>query len=410
MSPYTLLIVDDEPDIVDLLRETFAETGYQVLSALNAPAALEYLQDRAVDVIMSDNRMPKMTGIEFFEVVRKKYQDPIRILMTGYADMKIAIEAINRGWVYKFITKPFKMEEIQMVVRRALEYYEMVKQQHVLEQQIREQNIILEQRVQERTRALQSATEELALKNAKLLRQKNEIRRLFSQLQRSFLGTIAVLYFALESKDQFTRGHSERVFHYALHTGLKLGLSQPEMVHLKYAALLHDLGKVGIPDTILLKNGKLTTDEYNIIKGHPVVGATILDPISFLARTRDIIRQHHEHFDGSGYPDGLAQDMIDIKGRIIAVVDAYDAMRSDRPYRSARSRQRALDELRTYAGSQFCPRCVYAFQEVLEEMGDFYDDPGLVEQFRNELQFMEEDMRGINDVLNLHLLPDVVLS
>jgi response regulator RpfG family c-di-GMP phosphodiesterase len=395
---YSILIVDDEPDIVDLLEETFRDAGYRVLTALDAPAALARLENEVPDIIISDNRMPMMSGIEFFEVVRQNHQDVIRILMTGYADLKIAIEAINRGWVYKFITKPFKMEEILVAVQRALEYYEVVRQKQ-----------ILEQRVQERTRALQKVSEELAQKNSRLLRQKNEIRRLFSQLQRSFLGTISVLYFALESKDQFTRGHSERVFHYALHLGHKLNLTQSEMVHLKYAALLHDLGKVGIPDSILLKTGKLTEEEYTIVKGHPVRGATILDPIQFLACTRDIIRHHHEHFDGTGYPDGLASENIDIKGRIIAVADAYDAMRSDRPYRCARSRKLALNELKSLTGQQFCPRCVSAFEEVLDEMGDFYDHPHLLDRFHDELVFMEEDMRGINDIISLHMTEGVLI-
>ncbi|RJP74779.1 MAG: response regulator [Candidatus Zixiibacteriota bacterium] len=408
MSSYTILVVDDEPDIVDLLHETFAEAGYSVQTAHSAPEALALLEHQAPDVIVSDNRMPGMSGIEFFEVVRQRHQDVIRILMTGYADLKIAIEAINRGWVYKFITKPFKMEEILVAVRRALEYYDMVHQKQVLEQQVRQQNAILEQRVQERTRALQTVTEELALKNSKLLRQKNEIRRLFSSLQRSYLGTIAVMYFALESKDRYTRGHSERVFHYALHVGHKLGLPPSDMVHLKYAALLHDLGKISVPDSILLKPSQLTPEEYNVIKGHPVVGATILDPILFLQRTRDVIRQHHERFDGSGYPDGLHSELIDIKGRIIAVVDAYDAMRSDRPYRMARSRDLALEELNALKGRQFCPRCVTAFEEVLEELGDFYDDPGLLDQYRDELRFMEEDMRGINEIFTLNAVEGVV--
>jgi response regulator RpfG family c-di-GMP phosphodiesterase len=409
MSQYTILIVDDEPDIVDLLDETFRDAGYRVMTALDAHAALSQLKNDIPDVIISDNRMPMMSGIEFFELVRREHQDVIRVLMTGYADLKIAIEAINRGWVYKFITKPFKMEEILVAVQRALEYYEMVRQKQVLEQQIRQQNQVLEQRVQERTRALVKVSEELALKNTKLVRQKNEIRRLFSQLQRSFLGTISVLYFALESKDHFTRGHSERVFHYALHLGQKLKLTQAEMVHLKYAALLHDLGKVGIPDSILLKSGKLTEEEYSIIKGHPLRGATILDPIQFLACTRDVIRQHHERFDGTGYPDGLSSDDIDIKGRIIAVADAYDAMRSDRPYRDARSHTDALGELKSLTGQQFCPRCVAAFEEVLDEMGDFYDHPQLLDRFRDELIFMEEDMRGINEIISLHM-PEETLA
>jgi len=216
------------------------------------------------------------------------------------------------------------------------------------------------------------------------------------------------MFFALESRDQFSRGHSERVLHYALHLGRKLELSPSEMLHLKYAALLHDVGKIGVPDALLLKNGKLTDEEFAIVKGHPVIGAALLDPIQFLASTRDIIRHHHERYDGKGYPDGLIGEAIDLKGRIIAVVDAYDAMRSDRPYRLARSRQAALGELNQLTGQQFCPRCVSVMSEVLEEIGDFYDNPELLEDFRDDLSFIEEDMRGVNEILNLHPLENFV--
>jgi len=402
MDASTILIVDDEPDIVDLLKETFEDSGYQVLTALSGVEALNLLEDGSPGVILSDNRMPGMSGIEFFEEVKKSGIDSIRILMTGYADLNIAIDAINRGWVYKFITKPFRMEEIQVTVRRAVEFYDIVTQKKLLEKQVREQNAALEERVAERTRELQKLTEVLADKNKKLLHQKNEIRRLYSQLQRSYLGTITSLYFALEAKDQYTRGHSERVFHYSLRVGRKLGLSQQDMMNLKYAALLHDLGKIGIPDSILLKPGSLTEEEYSTIKDHPIVGASILDPIQFLRRVRDIIRHHHEHFDGRGYPDGLTADKINIQGRIIAVVDAYDAMRSDRPYRNARSRQEALRELHEMAGSQFCPDCVEAFDEVLEELGDFYENPALIEEYQDELQFLEDDMPESAEILSIH--------
>ncbi|HDH57224.1 MAG TPA: response regulator [Bacteroidetes bacterium] len=402
MDASTILIVDDEPDIVDLLKETFEDSGYQVLTALSGVEALNLLEDGSPGVILSDNRMPGMSGIEFFEEVKKSGIDSIRILMTGYADLNIAIDAINRGWVYKFITKPFRMEEIQVTVRRAVEFYDIVTQKKLLEKQVREQNAALEERVAERTSELQKLTEVLADKNKKLLHQKNEIRRLYSQLQRSYLGTITSLYFALEAKDQYTRGHSERVFHYSLRVGRKLGLSQQDMMNLKYAALLHDLGKIGIPDSILLKPGSLTEEEYSTIKDHPIVGASILDPIQFLRRVRDIIRHHHEHFDGRGYPDGLTADKINIQGRIIAVVDAYDAMRSDRPYRNARSRQEALRELHEMAGSQFCPDCVEAFDEVLEELGDFYENPALLEEYQDELQFLEDDMPESAEILSIH--------
>ncbi len=408
MNPYTVLVVDDEPDIVQLLEEAFSEAGFRVLTALSARQALALLDSQKPDVIVSDNRMPEISGIEFLEMARLQHRDVVRFLMTGYADLQIAIDAINRGYVYQFITKPFKMEEILVAVRRAMEYYEIVRQKRVLEQQIREQNVALEQRVEDRTRELQELSQELVQKNVKLLRQKNQIRRLFSQLQRSYLGTIAAMFFALESRDQFSRGHSERVLHYALSLGKKLELSPSEMLNLKYAAILHDLGKIGIPEALLLKNGRLTDEEFTIVKGHPEIGAALLDPIQFLSSTRDIIRHHHERYDGKGYPDGLIGEAIDIKGRIIAVVDAYDAMRSDRPYRLARSRNAALEELKQLTGQQFCPRCVKVMAEVLDEIGDFYDNPELLENHRDDLRFIEEDMRGVNEILSLHSLENFI--
>jgi HD-GYP domain-containing protein (c-di-GMP phosphodiesterase class II) len=180
--------------------------------------------------------------------------------------------------------------------------------------------------------------------------------------------------------------------------GRELELSLEDMVHLKYAALLHDLGKIGIPDSILLKPGKLTRDEYATVRNHPSVGESILGPIQFLTRVKDIIRHHHEHYNGGGYPDGLKAEKIDIQGRIIAVADAFDAMRSDRPYRSARSREEALEELKKYSGTQFCPECVEAFHRVLDDIGDFYDDPTLEELYKSELEFMEYEMPGITDL------------
>ncbi|TKJ40242.1 hypothetical protein CEE37_07915 [candidate division LCP-89 bacterium B3_LCP] len=399
MSENTILVVDDEEDILDLLKETLEETGYRVITAPCGSKALQILEHENPVVILSDNRMPDMSGIELFEEIRLRTTDAVRILMTGYADLSIAIEAINRGWVYKFITKPFKLEEILITIQRSIEYYEMLRQKKKLEAQIRQHNLLLEKRVQERTAELQDLTVQLEDKNRTLSDQKNEIRELYSQLQHSYLGTISALYFALEARDQYTRGHSERVFHYSLLVGKLLKLKPEELQNLKYAALLHDLGKIGIPDSILQKSGKLTSEEYTMIKDHPEVGAAILDPIQFLSQTRKIIRHHHEHYNGGGYPDGLQAEDIDIQGRIIAVADAFDAMRSDRPYRKAMTMNQALDELNRLAGAQFCPKCVKAFEMIISEIGDFYDNPELLDEFSGELQFMEDNMPGFSGFL-----------
>jgi len=377
-KPSQLLVVEDDPDTLNLLRDLFVEEGYKVTTAKDGATALKRAKElhagpTALDMIITDYRLPDITGIDLLETLKNELVDAIRIIVTGYADITVAMEAINRGKVYKFITKPLNFDDLKIVVRRALEHREALVEKKRLEKEIVQYSRFLEKQVNTRTASLLSSNAELALKNRELVRQKKEIDQLYREIQRNYLGTITSLCVAIESKDKYTRGHSDRVFYYALKMAKELRLSKRNVEQLRYASFLHDLGKIGIPDSILLKPGKLTPEEYALVKEHPKLGERILNPIRFLDKTKDIIRHHHERMDGNGYPDGMDFDTLTIEDRIISVADAYDSMRSERPYRGPLSKKEALAALNKEKGKQFCPRCVEVFVRVIERDGDLQD-------------------------------------
>jgi GAF domain-containing protein len=199
---------------------------------------------------------------------------------------------------------------------------------------------------------------------------------LYRDIEKSYFSTVKALARAIEVKDPYTHGHSERVTEYALRIAEAMGLDEAEKQKLKYAATLHDIGKIGIAGKVLNKPAALTEEEYLHVKTHPLLGDSIIEPVEFLQAPRPLILHHHERFDGKGYPDGLSGEDIPLGARILAVADAYDAMRSDRPYRKALTRQEAKRELMRNAGTQFDPRVVEVFLRVLEEEGLDEDGAG----------------------------------
>ncbi|MBI4651236.1 GAF domain-containing protein, partial [Candidatus Desantisbacteria bacterium] len=192
-----------------------------------------------------------------------------------------------------------------------------------------------------------------------------ENANLYDKLQQSYFETVHSLTMAVEAKDDWTRGHSDRVITYALEIAKSIGFSERQMEQIRYAGALHDIGKIGISEAIINKERFLTKEEYAIIKKHPVIGASIIEPIEFLHPIQPIIRHHHEHYDGNGYPDGLSGDNIIYEARVLAVADAYDAMTSDRPYRHALSSSEAMLELKKHSGKQFDPKLVNIFEEII---------------------------------------------
>ena len=378
---FQLLIVEDDADMLDMLREVFIDAGYRVTTGKDGATGLKRAKDLQIDLILTDYRLPDMTGTEMLESLAHSHPDAFRIIMTGYADVTVAVDAINRGKVYKFITKPLNLDDLKVIVRRALEHLDAVKEKKRLEKEVLQYSRFLEKQVNTRTASLLAANAELALKNRELVRQKKEIDQLYREIQRNYLGTMTSLCAAIEAKDKYTRGHSDRVFYYALKMAKELRLNKRNVEQLRYASFLHDLGKIGIPDSILMKPGKLTPEEYALVKEHPKVGEKILNPIRFLEKTKNIIRHHHERVDGKGYPDGLDFENMTIEERIIAVADAYDSMRSERPYRGPLSKEEALEILKKEMGKQFCPRCVEVFVKIIERDGDLQDaEEGLRKQ------------------------------
>lgn len=307
----TILVLDDERMITATLSALIKMSLKLNVLAYNDPLhALECneLAKRRIDLIISDFIMPGMNGLDFLKKVREKSPDTVTILLTGYADKENAIRSINEVGLYYYLEKPWNNSDLIKVVQNGLEKKEL-------------------------SDTLSKTCEELQESN-------REIRRLYELLKLDYqqeIDNVKELIISLanviEAKDQYTDGHTRRVGSISKLLGEKLGLSRERLQHLEIAGIIHDIGKVAIPEAILNKPDKLTAEEFAIIKKHPVTGETICRPLNSLQPCLDPIRHHHEKLDGSGYPDGLKADNLSLEARIIAVADIFDALYSDRPYR-----------------------------------------------------------------------------
>ncbi|MGH7332172.1 MAG: HD domain-containing phosphohydrolase [Candidatus Rokuibacteriota bacterium] len=330
-----VLIVDDDPQIRDVLHQIFVAAGFQTQRAPDGQAGLEAFRAWRPPLIVTDLSMPLMGGSALLSVLRDEDPDAAVIVLTGAADVKIAIDCLKRG-AYDFIMKPVDIDELLVAAERALE-----RRQLLIER--RDHQATLERRVAAATRDLQAA---------------------YRQLQTTYGATLQALGSALDTRDIGTEAHSRRVHGYALAAARAYGLPEDEMAHLAHGVLLHDIGKIGIPDAILLKPAKLTSDEWVVMQRHPEIGARLIRDIPFLQGALPIVRHHHERWDGTGYPDRLRGADIPVGARIFAVVDAFDAMTVDRPYSTAIAFDAARAELRRAAGSHFDPEIVDAFLSV----------------------------------------------
>jgi response regulator RpfG family c-di-GMP phosphodiesterase len=332
-----ILIVDDEPCVRQLLAEVLSQDGYECIAAENGRAALDHLQHERIPIIISDIRMPKLDGLDLLREVKKRYPFTEVIMATAVNETNRAVEAMRLG-AYDYVVKPFDVRAVSASVRRALE-----RRRLLLEN--REYHERLEEKVREKT-------SELVEKNV--------------QLRLLFLNTIESLVYTLEAKDKCTEGHSRRVSEMAGFMARTLQFSQEQVERIRLAGVLHDIGKIGVREECLNKSGRLTEEEYDEIKRHPLISERILKPIEALDDILPIIRHHHERYDGKGYPSGLMGEKIPMGSRILAIVDSYDAMISDRPYRSALSIQKTLEEIQANAGKQFDPKLVTVFQNIYE--------------------------------------------
>ncbi|MFC2056459.1 HD domain-containing phosphohydrolase [Chloroflexota bacterium] len=324
-----ILIIDDKDAIRKLLQRKLSSSGYQCLEASNAGQALERLKNNPVDLALLDIRMPGKSGTDLLPEIKSSYPDTAVIMATASTDANIAIQCMKQG-AYDYLTKPFNLDEVALSVNRALE-----KRQ--LELEIKEYQQHLEDKVAEQA----------------------------EKIRVSFLSSITALAYALEAKDKYTSGHSQRVADIAVAIANVIGLPQEITDKIRLAGLLHDIGKIGVKESVLNKPGRLTYKEFLHVQEHSKTGERILVPITDDKELLRLVRSHHERYNGTGYPDGLRNTQIGLGARILAIADVYEAMTSERPYRNAISTEAAYAEIERGGGTHFDPEVVLAFFTVI---------------------------------------------
>lgn len=329
-SKHTILIVDDEINNLQLLKRTF-RGQYDILTASNGLEALSVVKEygNKISLIVSDQKMPVMEGTDFLKQVRQTNPQIIKILLTGHVDTEIIISSINDCDLFQYILKPFEIEELKIAVEKGIEKYEMSSNNKVYY---------------------------------------NELRTLFYK-------TIRAISNSLDTRDSYTNGHSLRVTLYSMILARELHLDDEYLEDIEIAGLLHDIGKIVMPKNILCKNGKLTDEEFGIMKSHPDKGEKIVSNISKLQSISEWVKSHHEKYDGTGYPLGLKGEEIPLPGRIIAIADTYDAMTSTRSYRKALEHEVAISEIKRCSGTQFDPKLAELFVSLAPEIDEARKNP-----------------------------------
>jgi response regulator RpfG family c-di-GMP phosphodiesterase len=334
-----VLVVDDDELILKALARILDSAGYEARCYEEPDEALEAIERDAPVVVISDYMMPAMDGITFLKQARLRYPGAVRILCTAAEDFRVALQAVNSGEVYRIIAKPWHQQELLATVNQAAEAARLRRENERLTAEVQRQNGQL--------REINSRLEEMVRVRTQALLE----------------GLIA----ALDYRDAETQWHSRRVSLYARRLAQQLGIQEPELTVIEHGALLHDIGKIGVRDGVLLKPGPLTSDEWSEMKRHPELGWALLQRVDYLRPASSIVLQHQEKFDGTGYPSGIAGRGIVIGARIFHVVDTLDAITSDRPYRKSRPFEQARDEIIRCRGTQFDPEIVDAFLAVAPE-------------------------------------------
>jgi len=332
-----LLIVDDEEFIRSIIRERMEIEGFLVDEAQNGLQALAMLRDEDYSVLLTDIRMPEMDGVALLHEASRLFPDTARIVMTAHAELETAVAALKNG-ACDYILKPFSFDILFVTIQNAI-------RKQALERQLHDYQVTLETRVKEQTDLINSL----------------------------YVRSIQSLIKALEAKDLYTRGHSQRVTLYSVAIATEMGLSPAHIEDLRRASILHDLGKIGVMESILNKPGKLTQEEFAEVVKHPEVGTRILSPIPDFQKILPAILRHHERFDGRGYPGRIAGAEIPLESRIMAITDTYDAMTSTRAYRPALPEEVATAEILRCSGTQFDPEIVSVFlfaKDKIKENGD----------------------------------------
>ena len=337
----TVLIVDDDASMQKVLSISMQKMGHEYRVARNGREALDLVEagDLVPDAILLDIKMPVMPGLVALPKLRAILPTVPVVMLTAFGDLETGLSAMKAG-AFDYLVKPSSIDKIRDTLEKAFSYREVMEMK-AEEERLREQRRLdLEKKVE-------TSYEELG--------------NVYQQLKKMNMQTAYALAETIEVKDRYTQGHCERVRWLSSQIGRAMRLSSDDIEQLEYAALLHDIGKIGIPDSILNKNGPLDDREREIIRMHPIIGAQILSTVEFFERAAAAVRHHHERWDGKGYPDGAQFDGIDRLARIIALADTLDAMATTRPYRAALDFEQVLSEIRALRGAQFAPDVVDVF-------------------------------------------------
>jgi response regulator RpfG family c-di-GMP phosphodiesterase len=354
-----ILCVDDEPNILSSLRRLFRARGYEVLTAESGSAGLKLLETEPVDLVISDMRMPEMHGARFLELVRASWPQTMRLLLTGHADIGFILDAINRGEIYRYITKPWDETDILIVVRHALERKAIEQERQRLEtltqwqnEELKAMNTALEIKVEKRTAALKQANDDLTLSNEKL--------------KANFITSIKVFSNLIEIRGPSLAGHSRRVADLARRIAEKMGLDAREVHDVFVAALLHNIGKIGFPDELLtMPLSLMKSDDLGRYRKYPARGEQLLMPLDDLREAAKIVRSHQERFDGKGFPDGLAGFDIPIGARILALAGDYDSLQIGAFAQRCLRPEEATAMILQNRGTRYDPLVVDAFDEIV---------------------------------------------
>lgn len=355
----TLLCVDDEASILSALKRLFRPHGYVILTATSGKEGLALLEKEHVDLVISDMRMPEMNGAQFLEQVKNQWPDTVRLLLTGYAEMSATVDAINKGGIYRYISKPWDDTAMVDLVREALERLGLEREKRRLEEINRKQNDALkdlnanlEVRVKQRTEEVEQTMKFLELANEKM--------------KKNFMTSVRMFAGMIDMRAEKMAGHSRKVTDLARRVATQLNLKSSDFNDLMHAALLHDIGMLGLPDHVLEKPfSALNSEERLEYIKHPVKGQLALMEFEDLKGATLIIRSHHERFDGKGYPDGLSGMNIPLGARILAAVNDYDELQNGSLTSMPMKELEAREYVCAARGTRYDPQVVDAFMAAL---------------------------------------------
>lgn len=337
---YKIIVVDDEQGIVDSLSIFLKRSGYDFTGVTNPLEAIEKVRTEHFDLMILDFMMDPIHGDEVVEQIRQFNKELYILLLTGHKDLAPPLETIKRLDIQGYCEKSDKFDQLLLLIESGIKSIEQMN-------------------------TIKKINEELKDKN--------------DELEKAYLDTIGILRYTVEAKDPYTRGHSDRVSEFSVLIGKKLGLDEATLHILKIGGLFHDIGKIGIPDSILLKETKLNDEEYSQIKNHPTIGAHMLGEADIFKDIIPIVKHHHERYDGNGYPSQLKGEEIPFVARIAAVADTFDAMTSKRTYRNALPLDTVISEFERCSGTQFDPKIAEVFLDILRN--DFDDIKAIQEKY-----------------------------